>query len=613
MKLPLSLAVASLASVATAATISKRPLVSPTAAAERVWQPTARQEMFDVSPDGKLVLYVNWDTGNLMVHDLATGADRDITRKGTYQQSPDEADGGVFSRDGRLVAYEWWEGRTRQDVLRVSNIDGTGIKDFYRSPGVSVWPIAFTSTGGLLAVLDSAKTRFLVIIPGNGGKPALLKQLSPINRHLAAVLSPDEKFVAYTEPVEDFKRDIVVANVSDGKEITRIRNPADDVPIRWTKDGSLVFTSDRNGSPGLWIQSMSGGKTTGSPRLLRGDLWRLGNVFLTAKGQFFYGVQAGDREVFTAPFDAMSDKSPGPPIGVTGKPGEQYSSATFSPDGKYVAFMKREREGLQYNKLVIRSLSSDETREFLPRVFAPSRPVWIPGAQAILLQANNQNGQPSLFRFDLRTNEAKSVVSNTSSPVAFAPDGKTMYYSPHVAGDSSPRRIVAHEMASGHERVIYTAPPNVYIPVHAISADGKTVIAMSSGFAHGRVVGGGPYGIRAISIATGTARSLTAGIPYDSTKQQARAMGFTRDQREFVVMTGTDGDKTLSLWRVPLAGGPAVAIGHAPTGIELTGSGSTSPWLNADATRLVYIAGTTRLELWMADEDALRTTPPARR
>jgi len=110
MKLPLSLAVASLASVATAATISKRPLVSPTAAAERVWQPTARQEMFDVSPDGKLVLYVNWDTGNLMVHDLATGADRDITRKGTYQQSPDEADGGVFSRDGRLVAYEWWEG-----------------------------------------------------------------------------------------------------------------------------------------------------------------------------------------------------------------------------------------------------------------------------------------------------------------------------------------------------------------------------------------------------------------------------------------------------------------------------------------------------------------------
>jgi hypothetical protein len=149
--------------------------------------------------------------------------------------------------------------------------------------------------------------------------------------------------------------------------------------------------------------------------------------------------------------------------------------------------------------------------------------------------------------------------------------------------------------------------------VHAISADGKTVIAMSSGFAHGRVVGGGPYGIRAISIATGTARSLTAGIPYDSTKQQARAMGFTRDQREFVVMTGTDGDKTLSLWRVPLAGGPAVAIGHAPTGIELTGSGSTSPWLNADATRLVYIAGTTRLELWMADEDALRTTPPARR
>jgi len=598
-----------LGTVATIGPIPKHPIVSAATAAERVWQPTPRQEMFDVSPDAKLVLYVSWDSGNLMIHDLVTGSDRDLTRKGTYQQSPDEADGGVFSPDGHLVAYEWWEGRTRQDVLRVSGVDGTGIRNLYRSAGVSVWPFAFTSTGGVLTLLDSANVLRLVIVPANGGKPTLIEELKSNNRHLAAVLSPDEKLVAYTVPIEDFKRDIIVATVSDGKEIARIRNPADDAPLRWTKDGSLVFTSNRNGSPGIWIQPMSGGKTAGSPRLLRGDLWRLGKVFLTDNGKFFYEIQAGDRDVFTAPFDATSDKSPGPPIGVTGKPGEKYATATFSPDGKYVAFMRHEREGVEYNKLVIRSLSSDETREFLPRVFVPSRPVWIPGEQAILLQANDGNGKTNLYRFDLRTNETKVVVSNTRSPVAFSPDGKTMYYSPFIPGDSAARRILAHDMSTGRERVIYTAPLNVYIPVHSVSADGKTVIAMSSRFEHGRLVGTGPYGVRAVSIATGTARSLTQSIPYDSTKQQARAMGFTRDQREFVVMTFADGDKTQSLWRVPLAGGPAVAIGHVPGGIE----GSASPWLNSDATRMLYIAGSTRLELWMAEEEALRPAPPSNR
>ena len=603
-----ALPMAGLAVLTAATTVAPRPVRAPASTAERVWQPTDKQDMYDVSPDGKLVMFVDWTTGNLMVHDLSTGTDRDLTKKGTYQQNPDEADGGVFSRDGRLIAYEWWEEKPRQDVLRVIGVDGTGMKELYRQPGVSVWPIAFTSNGGVLTALNVGKTHRIGIVPANGGPPKILKEWNPSKAQGSFVLSPDEKFVAYTEPVVDFKRDIVIMSVNDGKEVARLKNPADDVPIRWMKDGSLVFTSDRNGSPGLWIQPMSGSKPAGDPRLLRGDLWRLGNVFLTERGQLFYGIQAGDRDVFTAPFDANSNNSPRQPVSATGKPGERYATATFSPDGKYVAFMKRERQGVQYNKLVIRSLSSDETREFIPRVFAPVRPVWIPGQQAILLQANDANGSANLYRFDLRTNEAKAVVTNTHSPAAFSPDGKTLYYSPYNPGDSAARQIVAHDMATGRERVIYTAPLNVYIPVHSVSADGKTLIAMSSPFLHGRI-SGSPHGVRAISIATGTARSITASIPYDSTKQQARAMGFTRDQREYIVMTFGDGDKTASLWRVPLGGGPAVAIGRVPAGME----GSASPWLNPDATRMVYVAGSTRLELWMAEDEALRPAPPSNR
>ncbi len=577
--------------------------------AERVWQPTKDQQIFDVSPDGKLVAYIDWSTGNLMVRDLTTGAQRDVTRKGTYQQNPDEANNGVFSNDGKLLAYEWWEDKTRQDVLRVIGVDGSGVKTLYRKPGVSVWPFAFTANGGLLTVLDSAKTRWLVIVPVTGGAPRLLKTLDADNRQLAAVLSPDEKYFAYTvhAPGADRKRDIVIAATSDGSTVATLQNPADDVPKRWSKDGSLIFMSDRGASPGLWSQPMTNGKPSGTAKLIRGDLWRVSDLFMTSDGRIFYGAQAGDRDVMMIGFDASSGVQ-GRPVGMSGKPGESYSNAGFSPDGKYVAFMKREGEGLHYNKLVIRSVLSDEVREFLPRIQAPFSPVWIPGEQALVLRGTDKDGNQGLYRFDLRTSQATPLVSKTNSPVAVSPDGKTMYYSPFIPGDSAKRRMVARDLASGRERTVYTAPIGSYIPAHAVSRDGKTLIAMSSAFAQGRVLGGGPRGIIAIDLATGTARSITAGIAYDSTKQTVRALGFTSDQHAFVAMILASGTpvKPESMWRIPLNGGAAVSIGRPPADIELAGAGSAAPWLNGDATRMVYVAGSIRNELWMLDDAALR-------
>jgi Tol biopolymer transport system component len=596
-----------LAGAGTLVALTSIAALRPSASAERVWQPTTDQDLYDVSPDGELVAFIDLKTGNLMVHDLASGEDRDVTRKGTTQQNPDEADGGVFSSDGRLLAYNWLQQKPRQYSLRVIGVDGSGMRTLYSKPGVSVWPFAFTN-GGVLAAFDSTnKRRWLAIVPATGGTPKFLKALEPDNSQFAIVLSPDNKYFAYTihVPGADRKRDIVIASANDGTGVAQLRNPADDVPRRWNKDGSLIFMSDRGGSPGLWSQPMSGGKPNGAAKLLRGDLWRVSDLFVTNDGRLIYNLQAGDRDVMSAGFDAASGVALGQPVGVSGKSGERYSNAQFSPDGKYIAFMKREREGLQYNKLVIRSLSSDDVREFLPRMNVPRAPTWIPGQQALVLRGGGKDGTPDLFRLDLRTGEATELVANTDSPVAISPDGKTMYYSPFAFGDSALRRMVARDLASGRERTVYTAPAGSYIPAHSVSRDGKTLIAMSSGFAHARP--GQPHGIIAIDLTTGAARSITSGIPFDSTTQSLRAMGFTNDQRSFIVMVvGRTPPKAESMWRVPLTGGSAVAIGRAPADLELNGAGTAGAWLNGDATRLAYVAGTIRNELWMLDDPALR-------
>ncbi|HET7373061.1 MAG TPA: hypothetical protein VFJ20_06725, partial [Gemmatimonadaceae bacterium] len=67
-----------------------------------------------------------------------------------------------------------------------------------------------------------------------------------------------------------------------------------------------------------------------------------------------------------------------------------------------------------------------------------------------------------------------------------------------------------------------------------------------------------------------------------------------------------DAAHTLTLWRVPLAGGAAAELGPAPKGIEFNDRQTTGSWLSPDATRLVYVGGSLKTELWVIDEPSIR-------
>ena len=192
------------ASVAACALIVAAPTAfrASSPAPERLWSPTGSQEVYGLSPDGKLVGYINWDTGNLMIHDLATGTDRDLTKKGSYKDSGDEANSALFSPDGRTVAYEWWDGKARVDEVRVVGVDGTGIKTLYRgAPGVSLWPSSWTPDGkSILTLVETSAHRDITVIPATGGEPKVVKSFGPNNRNMATAISPDGKYVAVAIP-----------------------------------------------------------------------------------------------------------------------------------------------------------------------------------------------------------------------------------------------------------------------------------------------------------------------------------------------------------------------------------------------------------------------------
>jgi hypothetical protein len=71
--------------------------------ARQVWTVPPKGDIFGaVSRDGRLIPYVNWaDSGNLFVHDLATGSDRRVTNTandGTAGVAGDYAEAAILSR-----------------------------------------------------------------------------------------------------------------------------------------------------------------------------------------------------------------------------------------------------------------------------------------------------------------------------------------------------------------------------------------------------------------------------------------------------------------------------------------------------------------------------------
>jgi hypothetical protein len=82
-----------------------------------------------ISPDGRYVTQVDWTTGDLAVRDLATGSLHRLTDKGPPEESVDYAQNAKFSRDGRRIAYAWYDASMSDYEIHVLdfNVDDRGV------------------------------------------------------------------------------------------------------------------------------------------------------------------------------------------------------------------------------------------------------------------------------------------------------------------------------------------------------------------------------------------------------------------------------------------------------------------------------------------------------
>jgi len=91
-----------------------------------------------LSPDGKYLCDVDWDTGNLVVRELATGNVRPLTGKTSWEESGAYAYNSAISRDSKRVAFLWWNSEREAFDLRTIGLDGC-LRITRRFSGHSAW------------------------------------------------------------------------------------------------------------------------------------------------------------------------------------------------------------------------------------------------------------------------------------------------------------------------------------------------------------------------------------------------------------------------------------------------------------------------------------------
>jgi Tol biopolymer transport system component len=267
-----------------------------------------------ISPDGRYISHADLESGDLAIHELATGQNRVLTNEGSeWQEFTVEH---IFSPDGQQLAFNWY----RKDAsleLRIIGLDGSKPRTLYHNPEVGYLAPRDWSPDGrqILAILGrkDAGVEIALISVADGSVRALKTALSEVG---GLRFSPDGRYIVYESPSQQdsSKSDIFVLASDASREMALVEHPANDSVLGWSPDGRhILFSSDRRGATDAWLIPVSDGKADGPPELLIPNIGPIEPMGFTRDGAFYYHTQTALKDVYTAEVDLKGGKNSHPP------------------------------------------------------------------------------------------------------------------------------------------------------------------------------------------------------------------------------------------------------------------------------------------------------------
>jgi Tol biopolymer transport system component len=570
--------------------------------------------------------YVDGETQQVTLRDLRNGTDRLLTSGTRAYIARDARPLTAISRDGRQVAFEWATPNSGEIELRLANLEGTGVPESRRllafklddALAISVFD---WSPDGKWLVVSIQRTDLvgqLSLVSVQDGSYRVLKSIGWTGPH-RAFFSPDGRSFAYSVPADDtFDESRVFVMAVDGsRERVVVDHPSRNIIMGWSPDGrSVLFSSNRGGSAGLWMVPVTDGQSVRTATLLKssiGSSWSLG---VTSSGALFTWKATTARYLQVAPADVdLRTASTGPAsafqiiLGLGGNP-------VWSPDGKYLAYMHGdvdENFGC-CGTFTIRSTDGRVVRRLPQRLAYLQRFAWSLDGRALIGPGRDVKGRWGTYRVDVETGEPTRIGDGRLWWTSESPAHRTMMANTTLDGTKhffssyarsfetnvevrvdlrQPGQIIERDMSSGAERVV---ADNLVVPGPGglamalqdlfLSPDTRYIafgqgVQSSSSNPSSRTPGIVPAtpGSNALFIVP-----ATGGTPRELFRGVGRTV-WTSDSRALLALKAPPDRQ--ELWVVPIDGSAPRNLG-----IEVHDSSGQIPFsLRPDGRQIAFVAG----------------------
>lgn len=539
-----------------------------------------------LSADVRLASFPDWETGNLAVHDFATGRTRRLTNRPSWFESDEYAEASLISPDDSQVAYTWSNTQGLYE-LRLIGIEGGSPRVVYRNEEVIyIRPAEWSPDGKSILALLSGKggTNQMALVSIPDGSVRVLKTFdwrSPAKMSF----SPDGRYIAYDfPPREDSRnRDVYVLATDGSRDTPLVAHPANDTVLGWAPDGrTILFSSDRTGVTAAWMIRVADGKPVGSPELVRPDMGRSWGIRFTRDGSYYYGVATALTDIYIADLDGATGKLLAAQVPASQRFIGSNAWPEWSPDGSYLAYVSQSRPGgaPETSVLSVLALDSGEIREIVPRLNYFQRLRWSPDGRSILVHGRDPKNRGGLFLVDVQSGAVTPVVMSGPDQggypreAAWMPDGKAIVYM-HFNS-----LIFLRDLQSGQERPVYDQPS-----VFALSPDGRWLVVAEDDRSSKTSV------LKLVKIGQGLVRELARSSTSGGFSNNFR---WSPDGRHVFYIKGPPNSPRTELWRISVESAESQRLGVVVDGARHLA-------VHPDGRRVAFSAGTFKGELWVME------------
>jgi len=541
---------------------------------------------WDVSPDGRHVTIIDWQTGgNLAVIDLVSGETQRLTSDAALEADGGWAGAGVFSPDGSRIAYSW----IQNDCGRAGSPRyTTEIRVIERRAGAepvtvvpcrddilyySPWDWMPDGTGLLVVFgLEDGSRRMTTVGVADGS----IREIAtfPGDRTFDRPrYSPDGRHVVYSARRNGSEEaDLYATPTAGGPEFAVVRQTGSDVLFGWEAGGSHLLSYNIDGlRTGLYRTPLREGRPASDPEVVRRDLWRAVPIGQTRAG-FAYVVTVEQAQVQTASIDIERGRLLVPFAPVEDPSIGASKGGAWSPDGRYLAYLRTPAG--EAPRLVIRSVDGSETREYPFRLDGGGESItWTPDGDRLIVGGQTEG----LYEIDLQSGDARPLLVEPDAD--FGSDWRARSHTPDghfvVLANTGPDRdqIRVHDVANGTSRVIARAS---FISATAVSPDGSTLAFASD--TDGT--------INTVPMTGGQVVEL-----YRNPDLRGWSLQWTPDGR-FLVWVGG------GVWRMSAQGGEPTRIGELPAPF----GGYANLRIQPGGNGISYTGGQWRGEVWLLED-----------